>query len=210
MPMNHSALLFIRIPLGGFLVLVIPILLAGLIKSISNRHWSLVIGHLSFVILMGFILYTTGAKGAWVACLISLIIFTILLIWRYLSKTLRLIIPVLSLIILGILFLAVVKDESMQIRFGYWQGAWEVIRHNLWTGVGFNNFINHYTMYKPVWAGETTQAHNVLLEVFSGLGIIGFVTFCSIWLIIVVRGLWFVKTVISVHGESVYPVKGSG
>ncbi|MBI4833322.1 MAG: O-antigen ligase family protein [Planctomycetes bacterium] len=174
--------------LGGFLVLVIPIFLACSIYSFLKRNWKLVIGYWLLLVLMSFILYSTGAKGAWVAALISIILLFTIALWNRFNKPLRFIVPPVVIIGLAVLFWALWGNESMQTRFGYWQGAWGVIKNNLWTGVGLSNFADPYTMYKPVWAGETTTAHNVLLEVFSELGIIGIITFCTIWLIILIRG----------------------
>jgi O-antigen ligase len=174
--------------LGGFLVLVIPIFLVIAIQSFITRRRLLLTATCSLLILASFILYSTGAKGAWVACLVSIILLFIILLWKRFPRPLRFIVPTAGVIGLAILFWALCGDESLQIRFGYWQGAWDVIKHNLWTGVGLSNFADHYTMYKPVWAGEAINAHNIFLEVLSELGLIGIITFCSIWLIILIRG----------------------
>jgi O-antigen ligase len=173
--------------LGAFLVIVIPIFLSLLIQSITKYNLLLVISHSVLVILSVFILYTTGSKGAWIAFLVSMVIFWIIALWKRMSKKLRLIVPLTFGVIFIITAVWLINTESMQVRFGYWQGALGIIKDNFWLGVGLGNFPNHYTMYKPVWAGETIHAHNGFIEVFTELGIIGFIVFCAIWAVILFK-----------------------
>lgn len=184
--------------LAAFLVLILPIV-TGL--AIASRRINLkLIIQVVFIILMIFVLIKTGSRGAWVASLISFLVLIILLIWRHLKKAYRSLILVggglilvLGLIIFGLIItnrtpeFMVNISESLRVRFEYWQSAWQTIKHNLWTGVGLNHFTYHYPIYKSAAAGETTHAHNGFLAIWAELGLFGLVTFCSIWLIILIR-----------------------
>ena len=204
--------------LGAFLVLLIPVILGVLLsiwrpksevpESFRGKAGRLLFSGFCIVSLglMLFILFHTGSKGAWVAASLSLIIFLIVRLWSYLTKYLRLMIIsglIILLVIGGVFFTLIVTNqplpvsankvsESLNVRMDYWRGAGEVIKHHPWFGVGLNNFNDHYLMYKSSQAGETTRAHNVLLEIFSELGVFGFIIFVAIWLIIVIRSLLFV------------------
>jgi len=172
---------------GAFLVIIIPVFLSLLIQAITKRNLLLGISYLSLTILSACVLYTTGSKGAWIASGVSIVIFGVVALWKGLNRRLRLITPLICSIVLVITAILLMNTESMQVRLGYWQGALGIIKDNFWSGVGLGNFSSHYTMYKPVWAGETIHAHNVFIEVFAELGIIGFILFSAIWLVILFK-----------------------
>ncbi|MBI4712061.1 MAG: O-antigen ligase family protein, partial [Planctomycetes bacterium] len=77
---------------------------------------------------------------------------------------------------------------SLAIRFGYWQGALEIIRHHPF-GVGINGFPDAYLLYKSAGAGITQKTHNDFLQIGAEMGIIGLIVFVAIFGLILVRGL---------------------
>ena len=189
--------------LAGWLVLICPVLL-GLIFDAFQRSsqirkqfgWYL---NIFFLLAMIFIIFTTGARGGLVALCLALFIFGLLAGWPYLKKFYRVLLSgilVLILVAIFIVFLIALFGQlpppaepgeawaSLQIRFGYWQGAEKVIRQNTWLGVGLNNFGSHYLQVKGALAGETSKAHNDFLQIWAELGILGLLGFLGCWLLI--------------------------
>ncbi|MEK7447938.1 MAG: O-antigen ligase family protein [Planctomycetota bacterium] len=195
--------------LAGWLVLLWPVWL-GLLPSFSleKNRFALVL-NIIFLLVMAFIIYATGAKGAWVAFIMSLLIFGLLAGWSRLTKFYRIISgSVLFIIFFGIflVFLLALSGKislqaapdcpawggsdflsSLQIRFNYWQGAWQIIKENLWFGVGLDNFGSHYLQFKDAVAGETSKAHNDFLQIWAELGIFGIIAFLGSWFIILLK-----------------------
>lgn len=173
--------------MGGFLVLTIPVMIAA--RYIFRKP-------LSFVFLLAFIislyvLYSTGAKGAWVALTVGLAVWGILSIQSAPKRrvfTLICVICGLICVICGFIW----PPASLAIRFGYWQGALEIIRHNPF-GVGINGFADAYLFYKSADAGITQKAHNDFLQIGAEMGIIGLIMFAAIFTIILIKGLMAIK-----------------
>jgi O-antigen ligase len=81
-------------------------------------------------------------------------------------------------------------DPSFLGRVALWVYAWKVIKANWLLGVGFDNFryVKHFYGYpEPLWFTIRFHTHNVLLEMLSDLGILGFVGICWLYIRTLIR-----------------------
>lgn len=66
------------------------------------------------------------------------------------------------------------QADASNGRFHFWQTAWQIIKNNLFFGVGLDAFGVAYTRY-DTWSGQfrIERAHNDYLQVFAESGIVG-------------------------------------
>ena len=75
-------------------------------------------------------------------------------------------------------------EQSVSERFLIWQSAWEMIKDNPMTGVGFGQFERHYKKeYISPDAKENWQshAHNTYLQFWAETGLPGLVIYCAMF-----------------------------
>lgn len=82
---------------------------------------------------------------------------------------------------------------SFNLRLTYWQVAVKMALQNWLTGVGWGAFGAVYPNYQYVGAGDVQQAHNDTLQTFSETGIFGYVTFGTLWLVLLGWGVLAVQ-----------------
>jgi len=76
-------------------------------------------------------------------------------------------------------------DPSLLGRFRLWDFAWRIGKANWLFGVGMENFryVKHFYRFpEPLRAAIQFNAHNVYLEMFADLGVVGLVAF--VWLLV--------------------------
>jgi O-antigen ligase len=132
----------------------------------------------------------TFSRGAWLA----LLFMSLYIIIR--SRGFRKMIPVLivSVILIcasgvyGLILLRINTtsgyDPAVAGRMVLWSSALNIIKDNLLTGVGMNNFrIVKYSYGTPLmfYPGKIMSAHNVYLEIFADFGILGIIAFLWIF-----------------------------
>jgi len=67
-------------------------------------------------------------------------------------------------------------------RLAHWQAALEMIRYNLWTGVGFGCYEPAYSRFALInWPVALGHAHNYYLNVTAETGLIGLATYLALW-----------------------------
>ena len=67
-------------------------------------------------------------------------------------------------------------NMSMTFRWHYWQTSAKLIADHPYAGVGRENFGRHYLAHKPIHASEeVSNPHNLPVQVWSELGILGLV-----------------------------------
>ncbi len=71
--------------------------------------------------------------------------------------------------------------SSMGFRLGYWSAAWRMTLEHPVTGVGLDNFADHYLRLKDEAAGEVQRAHNDWLQLAAELGFPGAFLFAAFW-----------------------------
>lgn len=137
-------------------LLPVAIALAGLAGAQSKGAW-LCLG-MSLLVLCGLHLYRISRKqalGYFLACCLG---GGLLVFWMW---------PDL--------------EASVFVRRGYWGTALQMFLAHPWTGVGINNFSEHYSAFMLPYASEVRQAHNDTLQTFCELGIVGGTLFVIYW-----------------------------
>ncbi len=67
-------------------------------------------------------------------------------------------------------------------RLAHWQAAWEMLRYNLWTGVGFGCYEPAYRDFALInWPIPLGHAHNFYLNIAAETGIIGLIAYLLLW-----------------------------
>lgn len=70
-------------------------------------------------------------------------------------------------------------------RLAHWQAAEDMVRYFPWTGVGLGNYEPVYPAFRLVnWPFPLGHAHDIYLNVLAETGIIGFLAYAALWLVI--------------------------
>lgn len=189
---------------GGYLLLVVPIMIAFAIAHRGWRRWLA-----AMVSATGLIaLYASGSRGAWLGAIV--VILTTLVCWlgqsrgrqrRYLMAS--------SLIVLCLIGGFLISNPRIRAMFDVrslggrsgasieladgptkdrllmFKTASNIMKDRPLLGVGPGNMARVYNLYRPLEIGTgldtTQQLHNMYLHILGELGIFGFAVY--IWLI---------------------------
>ena len=67
-------------------------------------------------------------------------------------------------------------------RLAHWQAALEMLRHDLWTGVGFGGYEPAYRDFALInWPIALGHAHNYYLNVAAETGLVGLAAYLLLW-----------------------------
>ena len=80
--------------------------------------------------------------------------------------------------------------SSFRLRFTYWRVGLSMFAHNALMGVGMGNFMEAYSHYQYLGAGDVREAHNGYLQAFCETGILGGTLFCGFWGLIILGSAW--------------------
>ncbi len=172
--------------LAEFLVIIIPIVFAVFLYKRQVFHKLMAVGMAG--ILMACLL-VTYSRSAYLGFLVAIVIFVLLIEVRFIVFA-----PVMvgvgliwmpaglqsrlnSLVESMVLFLTnplMIKDTSVSYRISIWGGAVRAIKEFFWYGAGLGNKI--FSMIYPFYSGNAAKAdhaHNLYLEWFVELGVIG-------------------------------------
>ena len=172
--------------LGAYLVIIFPLVLAEMI--VSKRKISRVMYFVSACLIFACTILT-GSRGAWMAIIISTIIFMVI----YNFKNILLIIGLGCTVPLWYIFLPsyiterfisifTFADSSAQMRLKIWTGAWNMAKNNLFTGIGVGEraFKVVYSDYAIPGAESAVHAHSLPLQILVDIGIVGLIVFALI------------------------------
>jgi O-antigen ligase len=169
--------------LASFLMMIFPF---SVFCAVFCKKKRIIAGIISLLILFAFIL--TFSKGGAIALILSWVLFGVVRM-RKKYKIVTILVTLL-LIALAIFFAynnnyvaGRVKPfkDSLRVRLEYGQAGLEMIKEKPLHGFGLGCFGRMYAKYKLPKAEETQMAHNNFLQIWTELGIIGFLIFLSIF-----------------------------
>ena len=171
--------------LANFLELLLPLALAVYLSSI--RGW---LRYLAIAALcLGLIgLFLTFSRAGWGAILIGILV-VVTTMTRFQAKRrgrvlLFMLLIVMLVVILGLTFQEAILQRlnlygrsSWVIRIESYELAWQMIKENLWWGVGANNYLAASTDYlQSTRAPALAIVHNYFLLVIAETGLLGLLT----------------------------------
>jgi len=128
-------------------------------------------------------LFLTKSRGAIFSLLISLIIISVIYVFRYwirdnLKTFLVISVLITSVCVCSFILYGVKKrefpDQSLTYRWQYWVGSYRIFKHNWLFGTGPGNFRYYYLRYKLPEAPEHIRSpHNMIVQAFCEYGIMG-------------------------------------
>ncbi len=77
--------------------------------------------------------------------------------------------------------------DSTSLRYAYTIAGLKMFKENPILGVGLNNFSKNVKKYSPMLGIHKTYAHNNYVEILACTGLLGFVTYFSMYLSIILR-----------------------
>ncbi len=169
---------------------------AALVRSV-RLYWIVFAG---LAVLLFCMIYTTGSKGALLACMAGLAVWMLLgrtherlrARWRavLIGGWVLVVLAIVAVIILGTLY-GTLPGSSLAFRWGYWQVTRNIIAEHFWTGVGALNFDRAYLLLKPVESPEEIKdPHNFILAVLAQWGILGGIGLAAIFVGGSIRIAW--------------------
>ena len=172
--------------LGEYLIIVIPIALAMLIgrgEGLRRLPAFFCLG------AMGVCLLLTWSRGAWLALILALIIFILMLhhrsIWLVLAGICA--IPILpsvlpASIISRFTSIGNMSDSSTSYRVYIWRAAVNMIKDNSIAGIGIGEsaWKRMYPLYSYMGIEVAPHSHNLFMQIWLETGIFGFVAFLLI------------------------------
>jgi O-antigen ligase len=195
----------------GLLLAPLSALFIGLWLIIKNKiinWWLLVIGLVSLMLC-----WLAKSDGALLG------IFVSLFIWLILAKKIRKLGLVIALFIIIFSFfnnflvnnfnsfkqqlLAPQYDlqaTSLEIRSSQWTETWAMLQDNWFWGAGLNNYQTALEPYHQVeWVEIYLYPHNIFLNFWSELGLIGLLIFVliSFYIILILRKLFLEKNILA-------------
>ncbi len=155
---------------AGYLAMLLPVL-AGLLREAVRARAALLPKVLLGALLAAALwcLARTGSTGGFFSAAAGLLAYaarTRGVSWRSIGMAgAAAALAVVAALALGW------KHPSIGFRLGYWQGTADLVRDNLWTGVGPGSAHLAYDAWRPPGAGDVRFAHNAPLELLAEGGI---------------------------------------
>ena len=191
--------------LGGYFVAGIPSLFGLSAIFLSDKKYKLSAITLIFGLLSTVVLFLTGCRGAYIACMaIYLGIFTICakFLWHKYKKLFMAVVSSgivaisLAIIFIGSLrarifsIFAMRQDSSNSFRFNVYQSSLQMFKDNwlLGIGVGNKNFREIYGLYMRT-GFDALSAYNIFLETAVESGIFALIAFVGFVFVAVKDGI---------------------
>lgn len=203
----HSTLGY-SLTLAAYLAMIIPFTLSRMIGQwgeMGNRTWA----YLTIILLQVSCLFFTLARGAWLGLLVGCLLFFLLLAYRWQRRvlislsTMVLIAGVLIFLLLNTgwrtstlintnwssdISIIQARALSNNERLAVWRYTLPMIVERPLIGYGPETFSAAFWSYYPYESFQELEslnpwdAHNIILNYLTAIGILGFLTF--IWIII--------------------------
>ncbi len=169
--------------LAEYLILVIPIAVSMLVgRGEGLRRFQAFVS----IAIMGACLILTWSRGAWLALMIAALIYV--LMWHHRSiwlifggiAALPVIITFLpSSIVSRFTSIGNLSDSSTSYRVYIWRAVVEMISDNTWSGIGIGEgaWDRVYPLYTYIGVEAAPHSHNLYLQIWLELGVIGLLAF---------------------------------
>lgn len=172
--------------LAEFILLFLPIIFSMFLNEKSKFYKAL----LFIIVSIGlYVLIMTYTRTAWIAFLISFLIFIMFYDFKLLPIFLGIFIFVLPFLPSTIIsrfdtIINFTKDSSFKHRINIWNVVRDLIRDYGFTGIGLGNsvFISEYSKYTNFLSTKAMHSHNLILNIWVEMGIVG--VFSFLWFII--------------------------
>ncbi len=182
---------------GGFFMMIALLGIALIFisyKKDMKKFW-LYLGGTTIIV---FTVYGAYARSVWVGFVAGLLTFGFLK-----NKRLFVVIAIV-LILLGVIMFYTVPQFHYKIstfenltklpRWQIWSVAVRILKDHPIIGVGNGNFIKYYDKYKEQgWFHKMSHPHNDFLNIYLTSGILGFIGYMSIWILLFVYSYRFIK-----------------
>jgi O-antigen ligase len=168
--------------LAVFLVLTIPCALHAIEKRIIRRtlSWG------ALLTIIGGILLTVSRKG-YVAAAIAFGLYFVLtrqfrkLMW-FLAIACCLIVLLVSVSFIGERFTAKKLHTNLDNKLTMAMAGWEMFKTSPLIGLGYNQYYENFGKYVKSFGREKYDAHNIYITELANGGLLGFLSFLSIFL----------------------------
>ncbi len=178
--------------LGEFLVMTIPLTLAVIWGKQRQTHKVL---FLFVLIMMAACMVFTWSRGAWLGVFFALALFLVIMDRRWVLAGVLLLVlaPVLltlsgnTAILQRLLSIGNTADTSTAYRVSIWQASIKIIR-DFWVsgiGIGQEAYKSVYPVYALSGADFALHSHNLYLQVWVEMGIIGITSLFAVILMFV-------------------------
>jgi O-antigen ligase len=169
--------------LGGYFVIVFPLIIAEVVVS---RSVFAKIGYFLCAVTVLVCTVLTWSRGAWLGLIIGVLVFMLIYnyrsFWLMVGAVMTLPIWVTFLpdsIIRRFMSIFTMSDSSVIYRFNTWRGVLSMIADNLFGGIGVGE--SAFGKVYPFYALEGTEgvmhSHSIYLQILLALGIIGALVF---------------------------------
>ncbi|MBR5236826.1 MAG: O-antigen ligase family protein [Clostridia bacterium] len=171
--------------LGEYLVLMIPVALACICRSQTDGRKTIYAGLLA---CLGLCMVFTWSRGAWLGMILAVALFLLIMDkrWALLGVVGLLLLPALlgsnSAIANRIFSIGNTADTSTAYRVSIWRASITMIR-DFWIsgiGPGSDAFAMIYPKYALAGANFALHSHNLFLQLWVELGIVGFASFIAL------------------------------
>ena len=138
------------------------------------------------VAAMGLALIFTWSRGAWLGCLIALLLYVLCLGHKALGYVIVGVLPTVTLlpllperVVRRFLSIASHADSSIVYRFNLWRGVGNMLSDHWLTGVGVGEraFCTVYADYALAGIETAPHSHSLYLQLLCSLGVMGLVVF---------------------------------
>ena len=167
---------------AAWCITLLPIWLSLFLCDIKNKILKLFVGCLTILLLAAF--FMSKVRGAHLALAGALFFFVILK-----GKNIKLmftvmILPIIATLIANVFFLfSIAAYIQYKDRLSWWGTALNMIQTHPIIGVGANNFISVFPKYNLDPSSTPAYAHNCYLQLMAECGILGFLIFS--WMIVI-------------------------
>ncbi len=189
--------------LAAYLALVFPFVLYEFVLAKSKKERWLLFLCCAFVVICAIL---TWSRGAWLAMLVTALIFLMI----FSKKTMRffysaiIIVPFLpfvlpSNIVSRFTSIGDIADSSTMYRIYTWRGSGNMIKDYFWGGIGYGTdaFSQVYPMYAYAGIETAVHSHSLYLQILISMGVVGILCFALIVLFYSQKCLEYLKHPVS-------------